>query len=175
MEPVPAPLEAALRALTSGGHTPVLVGGFAARLLGFPELTEDFDLDVGGKDPERKAAAVRLMYGVGFRLVSRLDDRTGEPAEFVGSEDDAAVHVRSADPSVAFFWEPSARVRVDLLFDFPLPAADLARRARRVADLPVASAEDLRDLYRTSYNYRRHPKDLRALEFVEAFLREAEK
>lgn len=178
MEDIPEVLRDLVRALTEAGRTPVLVGGLAARLLGFPELTEDLDFCVAaGEGGEGKAETGRLLHGLGFRLLSRLDPTTNEPLEYVEDADETAGHLRRADPTVAFFWHPEARLRVDLLFDFPVEAAKLGRRARRVrleppgVEIAAASAEDLRDLYRTSYNYRRQPKDLRAFEFLEGLLR----
>ena len=41
----------------------------------------------------------------------------------------AAARLRLDAPASAYFLDPDTGLRVDLLFDFPLPAATLARRA----------------------------------------------
>ncbi|HUL78368.1 MAG TPA: hypothetical protein VL691_13985, partial [Vicinamibacteria bacterium] len=68
-------------------------------------------------------------------------------------------------PVSAYFLNPGTGLRIDLLFDFPLPAATLARRATRVKArstvLRVAAEADLLRL-------RSSPGDAEDIAFLEA-------
>lgn len=171
-EPLAA-VGAAYKAMDRAGCAPVLVGGLAARIRGFPEVTEDFDFMVSAATPEEKSAVARLLHEHGFRVVVETHPATGDVMRFLEERAACGDHVEASNPNVVFFWGPVSAIRMDLLFDFPIPAKELAPRADLVrfaslqADIRVASVADLKRLYTTSYNYRRHPKDLRALEFLE--------
>lgn len=160
-------------AMDRAGYSPVLIGGLAARIRGFPEVTEDFYFMVSAATPAEKSAAVRLLHDHGFRVVIETHPTTGDVTRYIESKSEGAEYVEGSDPNVVFFWNPESAIRMDLLFDFPIPATELVLRAERIriasvqSEIRVASVADLRRLYTTSYNYRRHPKDLRALEFLE--------
>lgn len=69
----------------------------------------------------------------------------------------------------------SATLRIDLLFDFPIPAAELAARATRMKIasqvLDVAAEEDLLELKRIAVKARRVAGDADDIAFLEARLR----
>ena len=72
-----------------------------------------------------------VFYDRGFELASRVDTE-GDVAATIGSRRVAATRLRLDAPASAYFLNPKTRLRVDLLFDFPLPAVTLARRADTV-------------------------------------------
>lgn len=173
----PAPVVEIVRRLRDGEFITVLVGGVAMVLLGSPEVTRDFDIVVDAKaGSESKATAARLMYESGFRMATKIDPVTGDILEFVDEAGEATAHVAKSDVNVAFFWHPADRIRLDILFDFPIPAKELIANAERVklcgGEIEVfrASPRDLKNLKSISYNYRRHPKDLRDIEFLEKII-----
>ena len=86
----------------------------------------------------------------------------------------AAARLRLDAPASAYFLDPDTGLRIDLLFDFPLPAATLARRATvvrvRSRAWRVASEEDLLRLKRLAQESRSAPGDAEDVAFLEARL-----
>jgi len=84
----------------------------------------------------------------------------------------AAARLRLDAPASAYFLNPRTGLRIDLLFDFPLPAASLARRATSVKArsvvLRVASEDDLLRLKRIALAHRSSPGDAEDIAFLEA-------
>jgi hypothetical protein len=78
-------------------------------------------------------------------------------------------------PASAYFWHPTKRLRIDLLFDFPIAAASLAANAVktriRSRVLNVASAADLLRLKKIARKRRSAAGDAQDIEFLEAHLR----
>jgi hypothetical protein len=156
-----------LRAL---GLDPVLVGGMALVVLGSPRVTQDFDLLIA-QPGDRLSQAVGLFYDRGLELVARLDEM-GRAVSTISRRKVAAVRLRLDAPSSGFFFNAETDLRVDLLFDFPLPAATLAERATRsrirgfVFD--VASEQDLLRLKRIASEARSRPGDAEDIAFLES-------
>ncbi|MGE3843956.1 MAG: hypothetical protein AB7I50_20470, partial [Vicinamibacterales bacterium] len=77
-------------------------------------------------------------------------------------------------PASAYFWHPTKRLRIDLLFDFPIPAAELAAGAVatrfRGCVLNVAAAADLLRLKQIAAKQRSAPGDTQDIAFLEAHL-----
>lgn len=86
----------------------------------------------------------------------------------------AAARLRLDAPASAYFLDPDTGLRLDLLFDFPLPAATLARRATivkvRSRAWRVASEEDLLRMKRIAQAGRSSPGDAEDIAFLEARL-----
>lgn len=127
------------------GFAPILVGGMALVALGSRRVTRDFDF-VLATPGDRLSPLVDALYAAGLELAARLDS-DGEVVATIDNPRVAAARLRIDGPPSAFFFDRRTRFRVDLLFDFPLPAADLARRATRIrvqsVDLDVAGVDDL--------------------------------
>ena len=139
-----------LRELRGLGFDPVLVGGMALVVLGSRRVTRDFDFVLA--DPgDRLDSVVSVFYGHGLELVSRLD-KSGNVAATIGNRRVASVRLRLDTPVSASFFSVSTGLRVDLLFDFPVPAADLVTKAMRLTirgqSLLIASEDDLLRLKR---------------------------
>ncbi len=90
----------------------------------------------------------------------------------IGNRRVAAARLRLDAPASAYFLAPETGLRVDLLFDFPLPAAALARRATtfnvRSKAWRVASEADLLRMKRLAQANRSSPGDTEDIAFLEA-------
>ena len=157
----------ALRAL---GLDPVLVGGMALVVLGSRRVTRDFDLVIA-RPGERLASTVALFYDHGVELVSRLDE-VGDVASTISNRRVAIARLKLDTPASASFFDPKGGLRIDLLFDFPIPAATLAERATRTRIrthlFHVASAPDLLRLKKIALVERSAPGDAEDIAFLES-------
>jgi len=161
---------AVTRVLSSLGLDPVLVGGMALVLLGSTRVTRDFDFVVA--DPgERLDRLVAAFYDRDFELVSRLDDGGGVRAT-IDNRQVAGVRLRVDAPRSAYFYKRSNGLRIDLLFDFPLLARDLASRADSITvaaqRLRVACEADLLQLKQIALAGRSAAGDAQDVAFLEA-------
>lgn len=173
MEPDATPLEgvgSVVDALSGLGLQPILVGGMALVVLGSRRVTRDFDFVVARPD----AVLDRLLdvfYDRGLELAARVD-AVREVTATIDNRRVAAARLRRDAPASAYFLNPRTGLRIDLLFDFPLPAATLARRATSVKArsivLRVASAADLLRLKRIARAKRSSPGDAEDIAFLEA-------
>ena len=84
----------------------------------------------------------------------------------------AASRIRLDGPSSVHFLKPATGLRIDLLFDYPLPATELARHATtlkmRSAVLRIASEADLLRLKKIARAHRSSPGDAEDIAFLEA-------
>lgn len=158
---------AGLRAL---GLTPVLVGGMALVVLGSRRVTRDFDFVIA-RPGDRLDRTVDLFYGHGLELASRLDE-TGDVLSTLANRKVAAIRLRLDAPESAFFFDHETGLRVDLLFDFPIHARELARHATRIKirshPFTIASEEDLLRLKKIAQKARSAPGDAEDIAFLES-------
>jgi hypothetical protein len=149
---------------------PVLVGGMALVVLGSRRVTRDFDFVIAHPG-DRLARTIGLFYDRGLQLVSRLNEM-GEVISTIGNRKVAAIRLRLDAPASAYFFNAKTGLRIDLLFDFPIPAAKLAERATRTKirahRFDVASAQDLLRLKRIAKAERSAPGDAEDIAFLEA-------
>lgn len=157
----------ALRAL---GLEPVLVGGMALVVLGSRRVTRDFDFVIA-RPGERLASAIAVLYDRGLELVSRLDE-AGDVVSTISNRRVANARLKLDAPSSASFFDPKGGLRIDLLFDFPIPAATLDRRATRTRIrtylIHVASEPDLLQMKRLALRERSAPGDAVDIAFLES-------
>ena len=162
--------------LRSLGLEPVLVGGMALVVLGSRRVTRDFDFVIA-RPGERLAGAVGLLYDRGLELVSGFDE-AGDVTSTITNRRVAVARLRLDQPASAYFFDPEAGLRVDLLFDFPIPASQLARRATRTRirahRFAVASEDDLLRLKQIARAARSAPGDVVDIAFLESRRRDAE-
>src|SRR4029078_4831083 len=116
--------------LRRAGFHPVLVGGMALVILGSRRVTRDFDFLIEHPG-DRLARLVDVFYQRGLELIARLD-AAGDVLATIDNGKVASTRLRLAQPASAYFFHPSTRLRVDLLFDFPVPAQPVAERATRM-------------------------------------------
>ena len=156
--------------LRSVGFEPVLVGGMALVVLGSRRVTRDFDFVIANPG-KRIDSVVDVFYGHGLELVSRVDD-DGNVTATIDNRRVASVRLRLDTPASASFFNTNTGLRVDLLFDFPVLAADLVARATRLTirgqSLLMASEDDLLGLKRTAAAARSVPGDADDIAFLEA-------
>ncbi len=159
-----------VEALDDLGLAPVLVGGMALVVLGSRRVTRDFDFLVGRSDATL-GPLLDVLYDRGLELASRVDT-VGEVTATIDNRRVAAARLRLDAPSSVHFLKPLTGLRIDLLFDFPLPAAALARRATTVkvrsAVLRIASEADLLRLKKIARTHRSAPGDAEDIAFLEA-------
>ena len=156
------------------GFEPVLVGGMALVILGSRRVTRDFDFVVASPG-HRLDSVVDVFYGQGLELVSRLDE-SGNVTATIANRRVASIRLRLDAPASASFFNVSTGLRIDLLFDFPVPAANLVAHATRLTirgqSLLMASEEDLLQLKRTAAAARSVPGDADDIAFLESRMRE---
>jgi hypothetical protein len=157
-------------ALTEFGLEPVLVGGMALVVLGSRRVTQDFDFVVA-RPGDTLVRLLDTFYDRGFELASQVD-AAGDVTATIDNRRVAAARLRLDAPASAYFLNPETGLRIDLLFDFPLPAATLARRATtlkaRSTVLRVASEADLLRLKKIARAHRTAPGDAEDIAFLEA-------
>lgn len=159
-----------VEALTDLGLQPVLVGGMALVVIGSRRVTRDFDFVVA-QPGARLQALLEVFYERGLQLVSRLNPE-GDVTATIDNRRVAAARLRLDAPASAYFFNPETGLRIDLLFDFPIPAAALARHATRMTVrsrvLPIASEADLLRLKKIARANRSAPGDAEDIAFLEA-------
>jgi hypothetical protein len=157
-------------ALRDLGYEPVLVGGMALVVLGSRRITRDFDFVVAAPGAELPRL-LDVFYDHGLELASRVNG-AGDVVATIDNRRVAAARLRMDAPSSAYFQNPRTGLRIDLLFDFPLPAAALAERATsaRIGSiaLRVASEADLLQLKLLARADRSSPGDAEDIAFLEA-------
>jgi hypothetical protein len=139
-------------------------------ILGSRRATFDFDFVVA-RPGERLPRVLDLLYDAGFEVVSRLDER-GEVVSTIDDRKVAAVRLRLDAPDSAYFFDVATGLRVDLLFDFPIAAAELASNAtrRKISSqtFQVASEPDLLRLKTIARAKRSSPGDAEDVAFLES-------
>jgi Nucleotidyl transferase AbiEii toxin, Type IV TA system len=168
-----AAIVGALRAL---GLDPVLVGGMALVVLGSRRVTRDFDFVIA-RPGDRLERMVDALYDRGLELASRLNDE-GDVTATIANRKVASARLRIDAPSSAYFFAPRTGLRVDLLFDFPIPASTLAAGATRTTirscTFFIASEPDLLQLKTIAKAARSSPGDAEDIAFLEARRRSSE-
>lgn len=159
-----------VEALAELGLEPVLVGGMALVVLGSRRVTRDFDFVIT-RPGEALGPLVDALYERGFELASRVSAE-GDVLATISNRRVAAARLRLDAPASAYFLAPETGLRVDLLFDFPLLAAALARRATTVKVRSkawrIASETDLLRLKMLARADRASPGDAEDIAFLEA-------
>jgi hypothetical protein len=159
-----------IAALAASGFEPILIGGMALVVLGSQRVTRDFDFVVAAPE-SRLQSLVDAFYDRGWELVSRLND-SGQVTATIDNRRIASIRIRVDGPVSVFFFNQRTRLRIDLLFDFPLPAATLAVSATRVKvrsrEFTIASEDDLLKLKRIAKKGRSNPGDAQDIAFLEA-------
>ena len=156
-----------LRAL---GFDPVLVGGMALVVLGSRRVTRDFDFVIGSPGG-RLPQLIDVFYDRHLELASRVSE-AGDVTATIASRRVAAIRLRIDAPASVHFVNAETGLRIDVLFDFPMPAATLAANATRLtiasSTFLIASEADLLQLKRIARAARSAPGDAEDLAFLEA-------
>jgi hypothetical protein len=154
--------------LTRLGYEPTLVGGMALVVLGSPRVTKDFDFLVI-EEARGQTALIQTFYRHGFELASRTDSH-GNIVRTIDSREVASTRLRIDRPRSAYFFRRDVSLRVDLLFDFPIPAHEVRGRSTRKKIrshvFHIASREDLIRMKEIAARDRRAASDAQDLEFL---------
>ena len=139
-------------------------------IIGSRRVTRGFDFVI--RQPgERLQRLVEIFYHRGLELASRVN-RAGDITATIDNPRVAVTRLRVDAPASAYFLNPETGLRIDLLFDFPVPAAELAKNTSRTKvrsrALRVASEDDLLRLKRIARVQRSAPGDAEDVAFLEA-------
>jgi hypothetical protein len=130
-------------------------------VLGSRRVTRDFDFVIAHPG-DRLSQTVGLLYDRGLELVSGLN-QAGDVVSTISERAMADIRLRVDAPASAFFYNAKTGLRIDLLFDFPVAAAELAKRATRTKVrsqmFAIASEKDLLHLKRIAKAARSAPGD----------------
>jgi hypothetical protein len=152
------------------GFRPILVGGMALVLMGSRRVTNDFDFVIG-HPRERLDTLVEVFYQHRLELVSKLND-DGDVKSTIDNRRVAALRLRIDGPASAYFYDRTTGLRIDVLFDFPIPAATLAKNATRLKvasrEFTIASEGDLLEMKRIASKARSFAGDAQDIAFLEA-------
>jgi hypothetical protein len=152
------------------GFEPVLVGGMALVVLGSRRVTRDFDFVIA-QPGDRLARTIGLFYDRGLQLASRLNEM-GEVISTIANRRVATIRLRVDAPASAYFFNAATGLRVDLLFDFPIAAAELVKHATRIKirthSFDIASVQDLLRLKKIAKAGRSAPGDTEDIAFLES-------
>lgn len=152
------------------GLNPVLVGGMALVILGSTRVTQDFDFVISNPQ-EHLPEVIHIFYKHGLELVSRFDSK-GLVKSTIDNQKVAEMRIRIDKPPSVYFFNTTTGLRVDLLFDFPIAAAELTQNASRnkISSyiIPVASESDLLRLKKIAKSKRTKPGDSEDLIFLQA-------
>ena len=150
------------------GMMPVLVGGMALVIMGSRRVTRDFDFLVSAEALDHKAL-LNIFYKRGLELASRIN-KQGEITATLDNKNIAAVRLRLDAPSSVYFFNKKTGLRIDLLFDFPFPAKEIAAHAqtKKVQSyvFRIASKKDLLRLKERASKDRGLSTDAQDLEFL---------
>ncbi|MBF0491511.1 MAG: nucleotidyl transferase AbiEii/AbiGii toxin family protein [Deltaproteobacteria bacterium] len=140
-------------------------------ILGSQRVTKDFDFLVSrlGQQDLISKEIVNIFYKHGFELVSKFNEKR-EIIRTIDNPRIAALRLNMDVPDSAFFYYPKKDFKIDLLFDFPILAKEVAERAVKIKvksySLRVASPQDLIRLKEIAYADRKSAADAQDLEFL---------
>jgi hypothetical protein len=139
-------------------------------VLGSRRVTRDFDFVIAHPG-DRLARTIGLFYDRGLQLVSHLNEK-GDVISTIANRKVASIRLRVDAPASAYFFNAATGLRIDLLFDFPVAAAELAKHATRTKIrtqvFDIASEQDLLRLKRIAKAGRSAPGDAEDIAFLES-------
>lgn len=157
-----------IEALDAKGLQPVLVGGMALVIMGSQRVTKDFDFLISFHE-ETIGSIVDVFYQFGFELISKFTQER-EVLRTLDNPRIAAARLKIDLPDSCYFFNRDNRLKIDLLFDFPLPAKEVSSRSHKIFvkshDFRLACREDLIRLKEIAYADRRSANDAQDLEFL---------
>ena len=153
------------------GRQPILIGGIALAILGSQRITKDFDFVVSteAEQSDDNKKLLEIFYKRDFELVSKINSQKQITAT-IDNKNIAAMRLKLDEPDSIYFYNKKIGLRIDLLFDFPFPAHELAARAEvkkiKSYTFRIASKADLLALKKIAYKNRKLSTDLQDLEFL---------
>lgn len=148
--------------------TSVLVGGMALVILGSQRVTKYFDFLISEEARDLRVL-VQILYQHGLELVTKLNKKK-EVIRTIGNQNIAYNRLQIDKPESAYFYNHNTGLRIDMLFDFPLTAIEIAKKAQkkkiRSYTFTIASKNDLIRLKEIAYQNRNLASDAQDLEFL---------
>lgn len=150
------------------GLEPILVGGMALVVLGSRRVTRDFDFLVSFHTASIEPL-LDIFYAAGFELASRVD-ADGDIVRTIDNRRVAAIRLRLDTPTSVYFLNRTTGLRIDLLFDFPVPAHELIPRTQKIKiqsqTFRLAARRDLLKLKQIAYKDRKSAADRHDIMFL---------
>ena len=157
-----------VKELEAKGFILTLVGGMALVSMGSQRVTYDFDFLLSLQDGAIDKIT-EVFYNKDFELITKLNAQ-GEVIRTIDNKNIAAARLKIDEPQSALFYRHKRELRIDLLFDFPLSAHEIAGRAHEVKIgsqiIRVASSEDLLQLKEMAFKDRGLSTDAQDIEFL---------
>ena len=159
--------------LTHLGWQPVLIGGMALVALGSRRVTWDFDFVI--KNPSHQISHfIDVFYSHGFLLASEIDSQ-GEITTTFKNSHEAIKYFTTEKPTSAFFINPYMDLKIDVIFDYPIPAKKLLKDATQFKvgrhTFWIAYKTHLLQLKQLAVSSRGDSRDVQDLEFLRALLK----
>lgn len=159
--------------LIAQGWQPVMIGGLALIILGSERVTRDVDFVIK-KPHHRISDFVNAFYRNNFFLASEINNRGQITATF-GNKTEATNFLKTNKPTSAFFLNKKTGLKIDVLFDFPIPAAKLLKEATKFKigsqTFWLASKTHLLQLKQLAVTSRGDSRDIQDLEFLKSLLK----
>lgn len=158
-----------LKKLNAVGIEPVLIGGMALVILGSRRVTQDFDFVISQFD-EKLSEVIKIFYDAGLELVTKLNDN-GDVVSTLNNQVIAKVRLQLDKPVSCYFYNFKTDLKIDLLFDFPIPAAELLKEAHKKKigkqSFAIASEKHLLQLKQIAKKSRKKSGDGDDIEFLQ--------
>lgn len=149
---------------------PILVGGMALAILGSRRVTRDFDFVITKPDVQLKDM-LAIFYDRGFEMAAQVD-ADGDITLTIDNPNVAAIRIKMDTPDSIFLINRKTDLRIDLLFDFPISAAELSKNAQtkklNSQTITVASPKDLLRLKEMAQSARNAPGDAQDIAFLKS-------
>lgn len=155
-------------ALEQLGLAPILVGGMALVIMGSRRVTRDFDFVITKPDAQTKDMFT-IFYDRGFEMAAQVD-ADGDITLTIDNPNVAAIRLKMDEPDSIFLINRKTDLRIDLLFDFPIAATELAKDAEKkkvqTQTFTIASEKDLLRLKKIAQSSRKSPGDAQDIAFL---------
>lgn len=162
-----------IKQLEKLGLQPVLVGGMALVILGSGRVTQDFDFVISNPFQHIKEIT-EIFYQQGLELASKLN-QAGEIITTIDNRKVAEIRIKQDQPTSVYFINPQSGLRIDLLFDFPIQAHELAIKADQLKikshKMRVATPHDLLHLKKIALKNRSKSGDVEDIQFLKTILK----
>lgn len=133
--------------------TPVLIGGMALVAYGSTRMTRDCDF-AAPKTDDILRRCVHAMIDEGFSVIFGWDSENYLPTKLDSDKVIVGAWAAIDRPESIWFWHPEKSIRIDLVFDLPVPIEDILARAERRplwgTHVYIAAPEDLQKMKEAS-------------------------
>ena len=158
-----------IKKLNALGIEPVLIGGMALVILGSRRVTQDFDFVVSSFG-DKIVEVLKIFYDAGLELVTKFNDK-GDVVATLNNQVIAKVRLQVDQPVSCYFYNFKNDLKIDLLFDFPIPVTELLKEAHKKKinkqSFVIASENHLLQLKQIAKSSRQKSGDGDDIEFLQ--------